>query len=224
MNARLKKWCLRLLLAPFFAILLYALLVMVAALIPLSGSLNAQDTPPESPETTVYLVSNGVHLNLVLPTHHAVFDWAALLPQAVQPQHAYTYIGWGSEVFYTQVPEWSDLTAPLAWQALSGDRAALFIRSSALPPDSRDTEHVRSFRLPESVYQQLVADIRAQLQDTRALTGQRYFYPAKGRYSPWLTCNEWMRQRLHHIGLPVPLWSPFDRPILWHLPNKPLNH
>ena len=79
-------------------------------------------------------------------------------------------------------------------------------------------QQVGKIRLSAEQYRQLAADIRQQFAAAQPLPGQPYFYAAHGHYQPLQTCNEWVRRRLAAIGVRVPLWSPFDRPLLWHLP------
>ena len=42
------------------------------------------------------------------------------------------------------------------------------------------------------------------------------FYEARGRYSPFFTCNTWSNLALKRAGLPCCVWTPFARPILRH--------
>ena len=207
----LKKGC-RCLLAPFFVLLAYLAAALVLGLIPSRTSVPMPTTAADYP---VYLVSNGVHINLVLPLYNDIADWRDRLPES-EPGD-WVYIGWGSRAFYTQVPTWGDLTVPLAAKALLWDDSVLFVRGGAAPlPGS---EQVRKIRLNAAQYRQLNADIRHQFAAATPLPDNPHFYAARGAYQPLQTCNEWVRRRLQPLGVTVPLWSPFDRPLLWHLPR-----
>lgn len=172
-----------------------------------------------APKTrTAYLASNGIHLNIVLPVRDNYADWQAFLPDAALSGKSHVYIGWGSTAFYTQVPAWKDLRPGIALRALFYDTGALNVVGADTPPP--EGHHlVRTIHLDDLQYQTLVNDIQSQFHSRRALPGHPGFYAAHGRYTPFFTCNEWMRRRLRHIGLPVPLWSPFDRPLLWAFPQ-----
>lgn len=208
---RLKQGC-RWLLAPFFVPAAYLAAAVLLGLIPWRTTVPA---PTAAAAYPVYLVSNGVHINLVLPVHNDIADWRDRLPE--NDHGDWVYIGWGSRSFYTQAPAWGDLTVPLAAKALLWDDSVLFVRSAAAPlPGSGQ---VRKIRLTAAQYRQLSADIRRQFAADTPLPGYPYFYAARGAYQPLQTCNEWVRRRLQPIGVTVPLWSPFDRPLLWHLPR-----
>ena len=207
----LKKGC-RCLLAPFFVLPAYLAAALVLGLIP---SRTAMPAPTAAADYPVYLVSNGVHINLVLPLHNDIADWRDRLPESGPGD--WVYIGWGSRAFYTQVPTWGDLTVPLAAKALLWDDSVLFVRGGAAPlPGSGQ---VRKIRLNAAQYRQLNADIRRQFAAAAPLPDNPHFYAARGAYQPLQTCNEWVRRRLQPLGVTVPLWSPFDRPLLWHLPR-----
>ncbi len=193
-------------------LILLPVLYAAAALLTAYITVAAEPPPPEAGEgETVYLLSNGVHINIAVPVHSPHFDWAGYLKRPQLAQASYAYIGWGSRTFYTEVPEWGDLTPQKAVRALLFDDSALQVWPGEVPPPSLRS---RAIRLSAAQYRLLAADLAAQFQQTRPLPDFPDFYPARGHYQPWLTCNEWMRQRLYRIGVAVPLWSPFDRPLL----------
>lgn len=190
---------------------------------------------PQSEEVAIYVVSNGVHISLALPVQQGGYDWTVLFSpdNSQQPALAasqdYVLIGWGSRTFYTQVPTWSALTASLAVKALAFDSAAFNV---AYIPEPVVGDSVRVLRLSRGQYQQLVTAIVAEVPvdvgvgaKPLMIQGVHYgstdvFYEAKGRYTPWFTCNEWIRQRLFQADVAVPLWSPFAAPIMWHLDSN----
>lgn len=207
-----KKWCWRLIAAPFFLIAIYLGLALVLGLL---STGKAPNKPTEPKNIVIYVASNGVHLNLWLPSKNTQFDWQATYPNSFKQDNMnWTSIGWGSQAFYTQVPTWNDLTLPIAWQALTGDAAVIRLSGEqSIPPDD---SHRRQILLSNTEYQMLVDDLQKQFKKNEPIG--HFFYPAIGTYSAKSTCNEWMRQRLNHIGLDMPLWSPFDVAVLRHLP------
>lgn len=207
MTRRLKTY----LLALPLLLLAYLAAAILAAFIRLPGSHG--DTPGEYP---LYLASNGIHTNLVLPVQSDIADWRALLPHAALTDKSHVAIGWGSAAFYTQVNTWADLRPGIALRALFYDRGLLRVEGMAAPPPA---EHplVRRFAVDRARYQALVHDILAQFKSREPLREHPGFYDAHGRYHPLFTCNEWIRRRLRRIDVRTPLWSPFDRPLLWAL-------
>lgn len=217
MPPRWKKRCLRTVLAPFFMALAYLLASVLLGWVPVQRTLpEMQAAAPAS--HAVYLVSNGVHINLVLPAHDDEADWRQWLPETAAEGQDWLYLGWGSEAFYTQVPTWGDLTVPLAARALLWDNSVLFARYGP-PPLTADSANVRRIPLARAQYRHLLADLRAQWAAPQPLTGFPHFYRARGAYQPVQTCNEWVRRRLYGAGVRVPAWTPFDRPLLWFFPD-----
>ena len=208
-----KKWCLRAVSVPFFIVLLYGAASLLLAWVPVQRSLPAEAA--DGAVHSVYLVSNGVHTNLVLPARDAQADWPQWLPKAgTDGVGEWLYLSWGSEAFYTQVPTWGDLTPSVAARALLWDSSVLFARYGP-PPSGADPAYVRRLDLTAPQYRRLLADVRSQWAEPAPLHGQSHFYRARGAYQPLQTCNEWVRRRLYHAGVRVPAWTPFDRPLLW---------
>jgi hypothetical protein len=81
-----------------------------------AGSLLPVNRGWEEPEqgTTVYLRSNGIHVDLVMPANAQGLDWRKLLPprdvrQAPAEVRWYGF-GAGERRVYLETPTWSDLT------------------------------------------------------------------------------------------------------------------
>lgn len=213
MPPKWKKWCLRAVSVPFFIVLLYGGAALLLARVPVQRPLPADETAAAA--YRVYLVSNGVHINLVLPARDSEADWPQWLPEtAAAGTGEWLYLGWGSEAFYTQVPTWGDLTPSVAAKALLWDNSVLWARYGP-PPHTAEPAYVRRLDVSAAQYRRLLADVRAQWASAQPLAGQPHFYPARGAYHPLQTCNEWVRRRLYHAGVRVPAWTPFDRPLLW---------
>ena len=179
----------------------------------------------------VYVVSNGVHVDLLLPVRHERFDWTDVAPatDASDPRAAsapWIAFGWGDRGFYLHVPEWSDLTAGTALRAVSGlDGTTLHAtRCFAVPETGRDC---RRLDLDAAQYDALVSyllasgvrDDSGRFVRVEGATGHGpadAFYESRGRYSPLFTCNTWANAALRRAGAPCCLWTPFPGPILRH--------
>jgi len=72
----------------------------------------------------VFVQSNGVHTDIVLPVVNEEMDWSQLFPygNTVGKHSGYRYvgIGWGDKGFYVDTPEWKDLKASTAFVAAFG--------------------------------------------------------------------------------------------------------
>lgn len=174
----------------------------------------------------VYLHSNGVHTDIIVPMKNAVFDWH----EVVNPAHSlsgrtaeYVAIGWGSRDFYLNVREWRDLSAAAALRAISGMDGSL-IHVSFLSREPSRGNRTMLLTLSKAEYGRLTAQIRPYFQTneygaTLPVAGTHYnsndaFYQAKGRYHLFYTCNTWTNERLKQSGLPAVIWTPFAYNLL----------
>jgi uncharacterized protein (TIGR02117 family) len=220
------KWLLRGLLGIPLVLLGYLGAVLLLGCIPVHR--HYQPAPAGIP---VWLNSNGIHGGLVLPLMAAGVDWRTQFPPQtlaagkLLPGWDSVEIGWGSRTFYLNTPQWSDLRPGTALYALSGlDSGALHVEYRPHPRPGPDT---LAITLSPADYQRLAAYIRASamhdaLGRTRWIAGHHYdiddaFYQANGHFSPFMTCNQWVRNGLATAGVRVPLWAPFGWALFWQL-------
>lgn len=179
---------------------------------------------------TIWLTTNGVHSDLLLPLENGQINWAELFPPSrtrqknLDAQQTMVSIGWGDRDFFLHVPTWAQLEPGIALRALLGLDGAL-LHVTYLAPPLHDPDALALTVSPEA-YARLIAQIRASLKvgpdGKPVFVAEGYerndvFYEATGHYSLFVTCNEWVRNALAHAGVRVPLWAPFDRPLFWQL-------
>ncbi len=218
------RWLVRIVLTVLGVIALYVLFAVVLGLIPLN-----RNYLPVDDGVTIYLASNGVHSDLVVPVRSEVIDWQDEYPTHLFPQvdarQDHLAIGWGSRGFYLNTEHWSDLTLQTAVVALSGaGSSAMHIEYRSRPAPGPD---VIVMRIPQAKYRELVDFIRGYaIRDEHsraiAIAGHHYthsdaFFEAYGTYSAVMTCNEWTRQALAHAGVRAPAWAPLDTALFYHL-------
>lgn len=207
--------------------LIYAACALLFAFIPV----NADFRMPADGEL-VYLRSNGVHADLVLPTRSAVHDFGAEFPavhtKALREPLAWIAFGWGDREFMIETPTWRDLRARTAANALLGrGSGAMHVeyidvpeRYRALPVRVSPAQYAR---LVELVREGFARDAHGQPQRIgQAAFGRTdAFYVATVDWSIRLTCNEWVRRILAGAGIRAPLWAPFERALFWQLERAP---
>ena len=115
---RLRRFLRRAALALAGAVALYFLAAVVLSAIPLNRGAG------RSGPVEIFVRSNGVHVDLVLPVRNERFDWGPVAPasDAAYPRAAaapWVAIGWGDRDIYRKVPTWDDLTPGLALTARS---------------------------------------------------------------------------------------------------------
>lgn len=208
-------------------LLLYAGCTVVLTWIPVNtGFEEAQEG------VTIYAASNGVHTDIVMPARNAVCNWNGLLPYsdvtAADSTYGYVSIGWGDKGFYIGTPTWADLKTSTAL------KAAFWLSTSAMhvtwkkdaPPLGEKCKRVT---ISAEQYRALCAYVKATFQldaqgkpeyiKAKPYTTHDTFYEAHGRYNLFKTCNVWAGNALRTAGVKVSLWTPFDRCVLYQLPE-----
>ena len=186
---------------------------------------------PGPKEIEIYVQTNGVHADLLLPVSALDIDWRKRLPSFEDPDLAdggfsYMAFGWGDRAFYLTTPKWSDLKISTALLALSGLDGTVMHVQAANPPLTG--ANARQVHLSAAQYHELTAYIEESFAHDAAgaaipIPGAHYygrhdaFYEAVGHYSAFNTCNEWTRRGLARAGQITPLWAPFDIALMHHI-------
>lgn len=174
----------------------------------------------------IFVRSNGIHADVVLPARAAGFDLYRLVPPAhvADPRSAGGWVafGWGQREFYLETPRWADLSARNAGRAIFGGDALMHVEHLARPKPSAN---MRPLRLDPQAYRKLVAAVEEGFALDAAgrptpLLGRGYaandvFYAADGRYNAFRTSNQWTADALARAGVEVGVWAPFAQGVLW---------
>lgn len=207
--SKILKWGLYILLIP----ITYLLVSLILSLITIDRTVSDKVF-----EKTIYLSTNGVHLNIVIPKK----DLDSLLLSGIKHKQTEKYLsfGWGDENFYINTPTWADLTFNNAFRAL-------FLQSTTLMHVTRYKEKRSDWveiKVSESEFNKLNAYLRNTFEndkngmkiilENKGYTAIDDFYRAKGSYSFFKTCNSWVNQGFKESGLKSCLWTPFDFGLL----------
>lgn len=179
----------------------------------------------------VYVKSNGVHTDLVLPVKSKLIDWSNVFPYTNTKDKDTTSkllaLGWGDKGFYLNTPTWDDLTFSTAFNAMFG------LSTSALHTTYLDSIQVsntcKKIRMTEKEYALLVRYIQRTISTskkgksifipTNAVYGKKdAFYEATGSYHLFSTCNTWTNRALKYSNKKACFWTPFDTGILNQYP------
>jgi uncharacterized protein (TIGR02117 family) len=209
------------------SMLLFILVYVVAALILSNVSVNDQ---PQSINNGVdiYILSNGVHTDLVLPSKKDSINWTKLLIEddpslANDSLTQWIAFGWGGKGFYLETPTWNDLTVRTASKAAFGlsSTAMHICRYKSLTENDR----CKKITVSSEDYQKLVTYIENSFQKDIygafiCIPGKHYstndsFFEAKGKYSLFKTCNTWTNTGLKIAGARACVWTPLDKGIFW---------
>src|SRR5690606_6805221 len=160
-------------------------------------AVNKSDEDPAE-ETAIFIKTNGVHTDIVVPISNDIIDWRELC----DPKHSasmmnaaeYVAIGWGDKGFYLNTPEWSDLKFSTAFNA------AFYLGTSAMHTtfynQVTEDENCIKIWISRAEYRLLVEFIRTSFatdsQGNTILIAGSYgntdsFYDAQGRYNLFYT-------------------------------------
>ena len=159
-------------------------------------------------QITVYILTNGVHTDIVVPVKSEAIDWSTFIPftdTKSKKEFKYIAFGWGDKGFYLDTPEWKDLKFSTAF------KAAFWLGDSAMHTTFYDEmtigEDCRRVYMSLEEYKSLITYIKksydldqnnkVELIKTDAVYGNNdAFYEAKGSYSLFFTCNTWAANAL----------------------------
>ena len=202
------------------SILLLLLLIafyFISSIVLAKITIDRKDTSSPS-ITSVYLSTNGAHLDLIIPKKN--IDPLVLAGIKNKEEGNYMSFGWGDENFYLNTPTWGDLT-------FSNGFKAAFLKSPTLL-------HITRYGIKQvgwieiEVNETELKNLNMYLLNTFATddTGNKIlleskgyydnddFYKAKGSYSCFKTCNTWVNSGFKESGLKSCYWSPFDSGLL----------
>lgn len=197
----------------------YVVLAVVLSLIPVNSDNDRVDGPG------IYLLSNGVHCDIILPIRNDIKDWTTDFPVRSEMPYLPKYIGFGfgDRDFYINTPEWSDLTMKTAF-------TSLFLKTaSAMHVDFygmlKTGPRCRYITISPKQYRMIIAFIENSFQRDKEgsfilIPDVQYglydrFYEARPTFHLFNTCNTWTNQCLTESGLKACLWTPFERGILY---------
>lgn len=181
-------------------------------------------------EMDIYLVSNDIHVGIVLPKTNKVYDWTNFLikdnfPEDIQDM-SWIQFGWGDKRFYFEMPTMDQFSLELALDALFlPDPAVMHVE--LLPVRPEPSSYVRRVRISYSTYRKMVDEIKSWfiLRNHRPILirGKGFswndqFFEARGSYSLLKTCNAWTSDIFAASDLRHPLWSPtkYGMEFLWN--------
>lgn len=188
------------------------------------------DADPLAGTVDVYLVTNGVHVDVWVPAQHGARDWTTWFPPEL-PLAPYGYVafGWGDRGFFLEVPTWDDLTLGVALHAVFWPSAsAMHVSTFYGAPYESDDVHL--LRLSPERYAALVEFLDSGFElddrggpiliDHAGYAQNDRFFEGRGSYHLFRTCNVWTNDAVKVMGKRAGLWTPFERNARHHLPRN----
>lgn len=221
------KKSLRIFKKAIFGILLFLAFYTLAAFSLSKITVNS-DAIDQPKEVSIYILTNGVHTDLVVPIKNEIKDWSQEIKfdntKAKDSTAQFIAFGWGDKGFYLNTPQWSDLKARTAFNAAFGlgnsAMHATFFNSLT------ESKSCVKIAVSKENYGKLVQYIEAAFQYDanqkpifiEATTYGNYdsFYEAKGKYNLFQTCNSWANCGLKAANQKAAFWTVTDTGIFCH--------
>lgn len=179
-------------------------------------------------DVTIYILTNGVHTDLVLPVKNDHIDWSKHLPIAnttgKDSLAQLIAFGWGDKGFYLETPTWADLKFSTAFKAAFAlSESAIHATYYRRVNEGKNCvklmiSHEQYQRLTDFIYKRFDTDANGAFihiaTDANYGTGDA-FYEAKGKYNLFYTCNTWANNGLKSCGQKACVWTPFDKGIFY---------
>ncbi|MBE9576875.1 TIGR02117 family protein [Flavobacterium aquaticum] len=187
-----------------------------------------EDLVENQKEIPIYILTNGVHTDIVLQIKNEHHDWSTQLKfehtKSKDTTYQYVALGWGDKGFYLETPTWADLKASTAIKAASGlSTSAMHV---TFYKHLKENQSCKKIQISLGNYKKLVAFIKESFQtksgeflkiETDAVYGKHdVFYEANGSYSLFYTCNSWANQALKAANQKAALWTISDSGIFRH--------
>ena len=206
---KIMKWVFIIVLIP----VAYLLVSLILTIIPVNN-----ETGNSENNKSIYLNSNGVHLNIIIPKGQIDSDLLAGLEYDMDDQ--YFSFGWGDRNFYLETPTWGDLTLKNAFVALFLTSPTLIHLTrysgtrddwAEIKVDQDQLNKINQF-INESFYYD--PQNKKVMLNNKGYSNNDDFYEALGSYSYYKTCNSWVNTGLKSVGIKACLWTPFEFGLL----------
>lgn len=205
-------------------IVIYVILSLTIPYIPVQ-----KKATNEIADIPIYIYTNGVHTDIVMPIKSEQIDWSQKIPfdNTISKRTDFNYvgIGWGDKGFYLDTPTWSQLKVSTAFYA------AFWLGDSAMHTTfyktMKEGDDCKKIMITKSQYADLIQFVDSKFDKNSA--GQNIliptdavyskddaFYEAQGSYSFLYTCNTWTNNALKAAGQKAALWTPTDFGIFQH--------
>lgn len=185
-------------------------------------------------DISIYIKTNGVHTDIVMPVKNEVMDWTRFIKyehtDAQDTTMQYVGVGWGDKGFYLQTPEWKDLKFSVAFKAMfhlgSSALHATFYKQITTGEDCKE------IKITTAEYSKLVDYVEKSFKKDDSGNSIHIpskddgygetdvFYEANGRYDFFNTCNTWANRALKACDQRACLWTALDSGIFYHYRDR----
>ena len=200
--------------------------ILIVGLIPVNN-----DFEPAKDGIQIFLISNAVHADIIVPVSTAKLDWLEKFANAkfmsdVSDQ-SHVAFGWGDRGFFLKTKTWDDFKISIAANALLLPSESCVHVSFTAPNAYLDPVSVT---ISPEQYSRLVEFIESTFElddhgECIQIPGEAYstndaFFTSKGRYHFFNTCNSWIGRCLKVAGVRTPWLTPLPKTPMLYIESK----
>ncbi len=185
-----------------------------------SSRITATKELKEDKDITIYLSTNGVHVDYVFKKDD--LDSSFLMKIQKLEDSPYAAFGWGDKLFYLETPNWKDLKLKNGFKALFLNTPTAMHVTEYPKQRSKWYPVVISKNQLSIIMQHIIQSFDKDAEgDFVRLVSPGYtkydaFYEANNSYNCIHTCNEWVNRGLRKASIKTSIWAPFDWGVLRH--------
>lgn len=201
---------------------LYILIAFIFSIITVKAE------PETSPDLSIFILTNGVHTDIVVPVKTDQKDWSKKVrfesTKKIDTTMRFVAFGWGDKEFYLETPTWADLKFKTSINAVFGLSTSAM--HTTFYKNISEGKNCKKLRLSTEQYGRLIYYIESTFEKEKngdfinIVTNANYgfydaFYEAKGSYNLFFTCNTWTNIGLKECGQKACFWTPFATGIFY---------
>jgi uncharacterized protein (TIGR02117 family) len=177
-------------------------------------------------DLSIYILTNGVHADIVVPIETEEINWRNWITQPVliaqDTNYKYLAFGWGDKGFYLETPEWKDLKLSVAFKAAFGLSTSAM--HTTFYKKMKLNDRCKEIKISIEQYKLLIANLKngfclnsnqvpIHIPTNAVYNSTDAFYEGMGSYSFFKTCNTWANNSLKNSNLKACIWTIFDTGI-----------
>ncbi len=216
----------------FFELLFAFITIYILIFLSISPFTISQEQTDDPKTEIIYISSNGIHSDVILPIRHPLMNWENTLSMhqmlAVDTFQTHLKFGWGDKNFFLRTKEWSDMEVGTVLNTVFG-RGPGAMHLILCTPKDLDKKSLIEIHLSKKQYQRLCIfikrsflfkDGRAQVIAKHPYGTYDFFFDSSIEYNMTYTCNTWTNNALKRAGQKVGIWTPFKGAIFSKFVNS----
>ena len=171
----------------------------------------------------IFVQTNGVHTFIIIPAGFAEIEKLKIDFQTCRFQKTdikYVSYSWGDKEFYLNTPQWKDLKFGTAFKAAFLPSESI-VRIGLLMQKPKKNKYTKMLKISRSqcilLYNFISKNYEIDKKISQPKNCFEMFFDSKTNYTLFYTCNNWTSEALKPAGIRTPLWSPFDKGVMFQI-------